>query len=275
MINLSALSTATNAAIGLSNLIIATPEDIGIVPEVTGQQTKADSFKFDYYGDQSIELRSDITDHFIEDNTSLQDHIALPPELIRGHGFVAELKDFIPDAPAFLKQARDKLTTISAYTPQISITALIAYNTAVQVYQVAKLATSALVSRWGSLAGNKTTTIGSAVFSDNLNEQQKAFQKFYGYYKKRVLFKVQTPWAIFEHCAIESLKFTQGADSVSLSDVEVVFKPIRFAETLVSDLNGNIVGGEIVSADSDPVTGLGASTGLETSETPSSLLGGL
>lgn len=48
-------------------------------------------FLFDIPGDEWIELESQITDHFTEANTAIQDNIALSPEKVTVKGLVAEL----------------------------------------------------------------------------------------------------------------------------------------------------------------------------------------
>lgn len=240
-IDLSSLSTNTTSAISLSNLILVTPEDAGIVAEIRGSEGQSvKKFLFDFYGEQTVQLKSDITDHYVEDNTALQDHIALQPEMITGHGFIGELKDFIPGLEKPVQTIQEKLLVISAYVPGLSASALLAYNQAFQLYQVATLAINSGVSTWGTINGNQNS-IGNAVFSEVQNKQQLAFQMFYGYWKQRVLFTVQTPWAIFKHCALETLRAVQNAETRVITDFEVTFKPINFAVTQVTDINGNPV----------------------------------
>ena len=48
-------------------------------------------FLFDIELDQKVELQSDITDSYVENNTAVQDHIALKPEMVTFRGSVAEL----------------------------------------------------------------------------------------------------------------------------------------------------------------------------------------
>ena len=57
-------------------------------------------FLFDLQADDEIHLQSDITDHYVEDNTAIQDHIALRPEEITLKGLVAELTDASPPSNA-------------------------------------------------------------------------------------------------------------------------------------------------------------------------------
>lgn len=49
-------------------------------------------FLFDIDLNEIVELQSEITDYFVENNTSVQDHIALKPETVTLHGLIAELR---------------------------------------------------------------------------------------------------------------------------------------------------------------------------------------
>lgn len=243
-INLSALSQATTTAQALANLILVSPQDIGIQPQALATETTfPKKFVFHFYGEQSILLESDITDHYVEDNTAVQDQIALRPELYMAHGFIGELNDVVPDILQPLKTAADKLTVVSAYTPGLSITALLAYNTANQLYQVAQLAAQSGVGAWNALAGGKQTvgSIQDGILTPgegSQTKQQVAFQTFYGYFRQRRLFTVQTPWAIFKNMALKSVRPVQAEDTRVISDFELTFKPIKFASTsTIIDVN--------------------------------------
>ena len=241
-INLSALSTATTTAQALSNLVLVSPqEDRGIQPQATSDQTATPpKFLFNYYGEQVVGIESDITDHYVEDNTALQDQIALRPELITGRGYIGELTDIAPELLQPLKILADKLTVINAYVPVLTVSAQIAYNAALQAYQAAQLAAQSAVAAWSTIKGSAdgSITIGNAVFAPQnvQTKQQIAFQSFYGYWKERRLFTVQTPWAVFQNCAIKSVRAVQGEDTRVMTEFEVTFKPINFAKTVQSGI---------------------------------------
>ncbi len=133
-INLSALSNITTSATALSNLILVSPDkNAGIQanPRRYSDGSFADrdpAFLFNYEGENTITLESDITDHYAEDNTALNDQIALRPELITTHGFIGELNDISPEILDPLKLLAEKLTVINAYTPVLSETAILAYK---------------------------------------------------------------------------------------------------------------------------------------------------
>ena len=245
---LSPLATATTTATTLSNLILVSPQNtIGYQPQnppnADGTPSLAPqppALLFNYEGEQTASLDSDITDHFIEDNTALQDQIALRPPIITTHGFIGELNDIAPSFLAPVQVAAQKLTTVSAYTPSLSTTALIAYNTAFQLYQTAQSAINSAVAAYSSIAGigGETVITGNnknpVITQPNQTAQQTAFQLFYGYWSNRTLFTIQTPWAVFDNMAIKSLRAIQDADTNVITDFEVSFKQIRVASTTTS-----------------------------------------
>lgn len=269
MPNLSSLSGITTAATSLSNLILVSPQStIGYQPNNPPNSNSLLGFLsqtppailFHYEGEQSVSIESDITDHYIEDNTAIQDQVALRPEIISTHGYIGELNDIPPAALALIKAAADKLTVISAYTPELSVSAQLAYASAFQLYQVGSNAVNSAISAWSSLAGTGGTSVinGTTIdISSNQNKQQVAFQTFYGYWRKRTLFTVQTPWAVFQNCAIYKLRAIQGEETDVITDFEVTFKLIRIASTISSSIP--ISAGRLASQ-AAPVTSNGTST---------------
>ena len=244
MPNLSAISAVTTAATALSNLILVSPQTtVGYQPQnaigSNGASTQLPpSLIFNYEGEQTASLESDITDHYIEDNTALQDQIALRPETITTHGFIGELNDIAPPGLSAVQTVANKLTIINAYTPVLSATALLAYNEAFQAYQIGANAVNSAISSWSSLTGSKgsgQSVIGSSglISQSGQNKQQIAFQQFYGYWRNRTLFTVQTPWAVFANMAIKSLRAIQDAETNVITDFEISFKMIRIAATSI------------------------------------------
>ena len=215
------LSSITSNVQSASNIILVTPnKNIGIV----AQDTADESFLFHILGDETATLQSEITDHFVENNSAIQDQIALKPEMITTNGFIGELNNVTPPALEPLKAAADKLSLISPFVPSLSSSAMIAYNQALQAYQTADAAAQALVSAFTSLSG----------LGQGQTKQQAAFNKFYAWWKNRQLFTVQTPWCIFKDMAILSLRATQAEDTRMITDFEISFKQMRFAQSVTT-----------------------------------------
>lgn len=274
-INLSGLSSFTTSAQALSNLVLVTPQAIiGYAPQnppnadgTVSIAQKPPSFQFNYEGEQTVTIESDITDHYVEDNTAVQDQIALKPEIVTTHGFIGELNNVVPAALAPLKTAAEKLTSIGAYTPQLTATALIAYSEAFFLYQVAAAAANSAVAAWTSIGNVISGASAQSVISatglqkgNAQNKQQTAFQLFYGYWRSRTLFTVQTPWAVFSNMAIRSLRAIQDDTTNVITDFEISFKMIRTAATVTSP------GGFLTSfngragAQANPLQSLGTSS---------------
>lgn len=234
-INIGGLTKNAITAKGLSDLILVTPKNpIGYQPQIDpklqgpGLQQKQ-AFFFNYEGDQSLSLASDVTDHYVEDNTAIADQVALKPEEVTVNGFVGELNDVAPRLLEPLKLAAEKLTVVSAYVPQVSITALLAYNNAKLAYDTAQNIITNSVQAWQSFSS------GGSVKAKT--KQELAYMFFYGYWRDRTLFTVQTPWQVMDNMVIKNLKALQNSETNQFSDFEITFKKMRFAKSITRKLS--------------------------------------
>jgi len=250
-IDLSRLTSFTTSAKSLADLVlVSVNSQIGYQPQKSGELSvlnSAPKFLFNYEQENKVNLKSEITDHYIEDNTAINDQISLMPETITVQGFIGELNNIPPiSLEPILNEAQEKLTLLSAFAPELTTAALRNYNQAFQAYQATKAVQEAGVASWGSISGSgKVNVINGSESSNDLEqlrsatanqtEQQKAFQMFYGYWRQRTLFTVQTPWAVFKNMCIENLTAIQG-DTDDMSTFEVTFKLLRFASTTISQL---------------------------------------
>jgi hypothetical protein len=225
-------SLSTNIT-SLSNLAVINPqkntgyqEQNAVIPpgsqepSLNGQQ-----YLFHIEGDNSIQLQSEITDSFIETNSAINDHIALKPERVMVNGFIGELNDVFPIAPAgfgasFVAQ---KLVALAAYTPDFSASALVALNNVILAYQV---------------AANLVSTVGQNIALGDrekyLTKQAYYFGLFYSAWRNRTLYTIQTPWNKYNNMAIESLRATQDSTTRMITDFEITFKKLRFIDTTVA-----------------------------------------
>lgn len=249
--NLAKLAPITSAITALSNLILVSPQStVGYQPLSAANVNGAlDTFQgqppaliFNYEGEQTATLESDITDHYTENNTALQDQIALRPVIITTKGFIGELNDVIPFGLQTLQAAANKLTTIGAYAPGLSATAQLAFDEAFLIYQTGANALNSLVSSVNGLintvtGNNGQNDIGSngmISLSSTQNAQQSQFSAFFGYWNSKTLFNVQTPWAVFQNMAIQKLRAIQDSETNVITDFEISFKQILTASTQTS-----------------------------------------
>lgn len=281
-LNLSSIqqvASGANAAASLASLLIATPTNVSqttgyqpVVAPSTGLDTlihtQPPSLLFHYEAEQTMTFESDITDHYVEDNTSRQDQISLKPEIVTTNGFIGELNNVPSGILSQLLTVANSLVSVSAYAPALSTTSLLAYDLAFAAYQTAQSIENSAVSAWSSLTsavGAQDNQIGDTgafkVGNGQLqNKQQQMLQSLYGYWNSRTLFNIQTPWCILTNMAIMSVKAVQEEETNVISNYQVSFKKIRVATQSVGFTQ--VLAGR-ADTQSAPNTQLGTGPGSE------------
>lgn len=190
-------------------------------------------YLFNIVTDDAVDLESEITDHFIENNTAIQDHIALKPEIISVRGLVAELAGIQP-TQGNISQQTNALPEIPGYLPEFTDGVV---QTMVQM-EIEPERQQAAISDSQSLFGYYNSRSPQ---EPNQTKQSYVFGYFYQLWKGRQLFSVETPWGIWNNMAIMSLNATQGEDTRTVSDIRIQFKRISKVET-VTITPGNLAG---------------------------------
>jgi hypothetical protein len=240
---LAKLSTAAGA---INNLALVTPQqNQGYLPQVGDGKTIPPSILFSYEGQQRVILESDITEHYVEDNSTRSSNIALKSPRITVKGYIGEIETSLPASLQFLSTIADKLTTLGILVPGLSVQAQKVYQDALFAYQVGEQIFNAGVNAWNTISNVTQTQAvvgneGIAGFDSNTgrvkdlnvqNRQQLAFIQFYGYWQNKTLFTVQTPWAVFQNMAISKVEPFQDADTLDRTEFSVEFKMIRTVST--------------------------------------------
>lgn len=197
-------------------------------------------FVFDYEGDTSVNLSADITDHFSENNTAIQDHIALRPKRLILRGFVSEVfRGSAPSLPGLLNSVNQRLETVEAYlgdnTPQM-----------VQKMQAAVTAAANAVNTIDQSINRINNIVGlldSA--APGTTKQQNAYAKLAALWEKKQVFTVETPYKYYENMAIESIIFMQHEDNKYQSDITVTLKEVRFAGVEFAKFDNTLYAGRL------------------------------
>ncbi len=180
---------------------------------------------FDIPTGETVDLNSDITEHYTESGSFVEDHIVLKPIQITLTGFKGELiytrpvKNSFQDAATVLASV---LSMVPAYanplTPQASAKAA---RVITQAQYIAKQAED--IQKRGS---NLVKFFTGDDNSQNL--QQKAFSQISALWNSKQIVTVQTPWTYFDNMAIVNIGFKQDANSNDYTDITVVLKEMRF-----------------------------------------------
>lgn len=179
-------------------------------------------FVFDVIGDEAISLESDITDHFLETNTAIQDHIALRPERISLTGYVGELHDLLPNTLLGVLTKVQTVGSVGGLLPEFSTQAAQVYTKVTDV-----------ISKAGEVI-NQAKNIYDIVFNRGTfsTKQQRAYVFFHALWQNRVLCEIETPWGVFTSMAIDSLRVKQDDNTNIVSDFHISFKKINKVRTI-------------------------------------------
>lgn len=206
-------------------------------------------FVFDIEGEYTVNLSTEITDHFVEDATTIQDHIAVKPKKITLKSYVGELVYRQDDSTNTLAQkVVRKLTTVGAYLPQMT-------TMAQQLLDIKEngLQAQALKNPLSSKTVNRVTDYWAFVknMMSGQSRQQQAYMYFKALMEQKMLVSVQTPFEYMNRMAIESITAIQQEGEKYVSDFTLTLKEIRTAALLrsPSDVYAGINTGEGIDED--------------------------
>lgn len=206
------------------------------------------NFLFHIPTGEEITMSAQITDHYVEGNYAVQDHIALEPLRIRLSGQIAELVYTKSQVESYIDTVLDRLGVVNALNPAGSAAAkqyLAQYNRTSQ----------AIGNAWDTVRKSTATLVGLPT----QNKQQEAFEQIYEWFNARstvlnkerngyALLTVETPWATLNNMAIETATFSQDEDTRDWSNIEITLKQIRFvtAKVVTEQLQGRAKSGGAV-----------------------------
>ena len=179
-------------------------------------------FVFDIDGDSTTTMQADITDHYTEDNSPIQDHIAIRPLRVTLKNYQGELSSTSIGANnTFLQNVNQKLTTLTSYLPTLTqgasyVQQILNNNQSLTSIDSAQAVTNA--SNLWALVKN---------MNPNLTKQQQAYQYFKALHQQKILISVQTPHEFLSNMAIESIVAIQDETTKYLSTFILTLKQIR------------------------------------------------
>ena len=210
-----------------SSLLLQAANQYVVKPTGAPKQTIGISgFIFQIIDDEEMQIESDITDHYVEMNYAVQDHIALRPERFTLRGFIGELNDQNASPISLAIAVIDRLQNLTSISPVFVASAQQIYDTLAVVVTGQNAGIQAAGSLYNLFTGKNTSA----------TLQQDAFNYFYSMWLNQQLCTVETPWQIFYNMAIESVRPVQRGDSPYVTEFSVRFKRIRMnTDTLSSN----------------------------------------
>lgn len=223
--------------------------------DVTGIKSGYDSkcFVFDVKKEYKLNLSSDITDHYVEDNVAIQDHIGLKPIILEVTGCIGEVdlasrttknksknenkianEIGVNNAKGNVFNSVDaylgRMGSLSSFTPNINNQALDIYNTAKFGY--------ATVSKIINL--DKQDKIKSGFdYTEDYDEKTIKTTKQFSYidwfktqWWNRASFTIVTPYGVLTDMYIMDLSASQPENTRYVTNLNIKFKQIRKARII-------------------------------------------
>lgn len=193
---------------------------------------------FSIIKEDTLSFQSQITDNYIENNTSIQDHIALNPEVITLRGYIGEVEfrppvtftnylvngkyDIYNNNDEYNSFITEKLSPLTALLPPVDNVTQMAKNT-VQYVESSFNRYKRIYNQIIELSKNKQKQVTESV-------QQYAAKNLRNMWKNRTLVEVVSPFGFYQDMAIQSVTLTQG-DTTMQSELSVTLKQLNYAET--------------------------------------------
>ena len=182
-------------------------------------------FVFDIEDETKIEMQSDITDHYTENNTPRQSNIVNKPAIITLRGYVGELVHRNAPPKTKLQELAEKISTINAFVPVITSSAR----------QARDLISGDNKTSGDFFAQGVATGVDLYQTFQTLNPpktaQAKAFNFFRSLWSARQLVSLGTPYTFYRNMGILSITAIQSGDNEEVTDFSVTLKEVRFAKS--------------------------------------------
>ncbi|TDE17719.1 phage baseplate protein [Dyadobacter psychrotolerans] len=182
-------------------------------------------FVFDIANDTTVLLTNEITDHYTEDNSTIQDHIAVKPKRVTLSTFVGELVHRTDgNTDTVLQNVTQKLTILSDYLPKLSAGATqlkSVFEGKNKLDTLTGIGVNNIVDLWATVKNLTPPT----------QRQQQAYMYFKALAEQKIIVSLQTPFEYMANMAIESVTAVQSGDSEWISEFTITLKEIRYAKT--------------------------------------------
>lgn len=240
-----------NSVSSLQALIFANKDakydDIDVTNfDVTGITSGYDNvaFIFDLKKDYKYTLSSDITDHYVESNVAIQDHIGLRPIMLEVVGCISEvnLVDTKQDKVAKKEKGNmfnsidsylNRMGSLTSFAPNITNQALNVYNTAKYVYGTA----NKFINMVKKNDKESKKNIYTEQYDEEVIKQTKQFKWinwFTTQWKNRASFTIVTPYGVLKDMYIMDLNAVQPETTRYVTNLNIKFKQIRKAKVIKS-----------------------------------------
>lgn len=235
---------------------------------------------FNTVTDDSLSFNSQITDNWLENNTSIQDHITLSPVTITMKGLIGEVV-YTPQA-AFADYNNiytnnfggellnnyllGKLNTVSSFFPSVSNITQKAINKINlkddAISKVLSIANTSLNQPGYNSLAQKLDNYAGITSNIRQERQKQIIELLKHYWLNRMPFKAIVPWGEYDNMFIESVNINQGNINYA-SEISITLKQVRYAQTIYTKADEKVLA-QYAQVQQAPEENYGKSGGEET-----------
>lgn len=221
--------------INLDNAIVSVLSSTGIA-----------GFKFNVPKQEQIKMESEITDHYLDDNSVVQDHIIKRPLTITLNGLQGEYFYSVNELSDTIAKIVPTLKLVNQFLPKLSAATMQAKNNWAKYQKQAKLNTDSSLYSKGQLLWNTLNGLDLFQLYQNLiklkSAQTRAFLFFEALWNSGAEFTVETSWKRYDNMVIQSLTPLRD-NNADITDFTITFKQIRKTASLSRrlDASGRVV----------------------------------
>lgn len=230
-------------------------------------------YKFHILERESVKYEADITDHYIDTNRAVHDHIAWKPVTITLQGLQGRY---------FHDIIRDIGHSVEYYRVFNTVTSFLPITTPIVMVRKVKSTISRLTGSSGiiNMIANKFTSYAFGYIKDWLiqlgndlisvydnavkieDEQTKMFLYLEEMFKLGLAVTITTSWRSYDNMVITSLQPTRDGNG-DITEFQVTFKQISTVASIIVDRNEKVEGGNSANQ-SASITDKGTTSGIET-----------
>ena len=186
--------------------------------------------KFGVCNQNNLTLKSDITQHYVEDNLYINDHWAISSPQYMLSGLIGELIFTRPTNWATKVESifsKTGLGVLSKLSPKLGNYTSSVLNIVTYV--------NGVVDKYSNMAKqNLTNWVSNGI---NKTNQRRVLDELESIMNNRVLVNVYTPYGLYRNLAIISINVRQNQNTKYTSDIEITFQKWRSAgETMDKDI---------------------------------------
>ena len=224
----------------LAERMIKRSSDVGMaVVEILGSRGIA-GFQFHVPESELVKFENEITDHYVDTGTAIQDHIVQKPITITLSGLVGDYFYSVHKISDMVALIIPTLTLVKEFVPQVAQSLGIRFSkeTTPKLKQI-QLPGGPQAPQEAAIAKNQFNAIDLYLLFQNLykmkSAQTRAFLYFECLWKSRALFSIETTWKRYDNMVVQSIQARRDRNA-DITEFSITCKQITFANTLTTNI---------------------------------------